>query len=490
MRNKFDIVMFFVLLLVTLTATAQDVSVRGCRRGLQSGTVTRGHRAADTRFRVGGDFYHGVRHQLVVLAAYSDLAFETDEVTTVQKWDKIFNAVGYDEAPFVGSIHDYFYDQSYQQFNLIFDLQYVQLGAGRARYASTSSHDENSQYLVSDIMDVLQTRDIDWSLYDWNGDGYVNQLLIVYAGKGMNDGGDNNSIWPHQWWLSLHQDPTTEAYCQPRTVTNGDGAQYTVDNYCAVQEKGSNSVTFGTICHEYSHCFGLPDFYYGRNAYLSEWDLMDYGNYNGDGYRPASYSAHERWLMGWLNPIELTSTTTVTDMPALSDQPQAYLIRNGGFEREYYLLENRQPKGWDASLPGSGIVIFHIHFDEDIWADPYSPPNTPNQKHYMIFPANNQSSVYRNNGWGYPCQGNDSLTNTSKPAATLWNANADGTLLMSKPVSQMAVDANGLASFRFTVNTTAISELSASGSPRVLYEVGPICIVRMPNGEIKKVMKH
>jgi M6 family metalloprotease-like protein len=94
---------------------------------------------------------------------------------------------------------------------------------------------------------------------------------------------------------------------------------------------------------------------------------MDYGNYNGNGYCPAGYSAHERWLMGWLTPTELTSATTVTDMPALNDKPQAYLIRNDGFENEYYLVENRQQKGWDTNIPGKGILIFHIDYDPTLW---------------------------------------------------------------------------------------------------------------------------
>ena len=62
-------------------------------------------------------------------------------------------------------------------------------------------------------------------------------------------------------------------------------------------------------------------------------------------------------------------------------------------------------------------------------------------------------------GWAYPYVtvdsfgietiANDKLTNTSKPAATLNNKNADGEKLMSKPITQMAVNADGLASFVF-----------------------------------------
>ncbi len=42
---------------------------------------------------------------------------------------------------------------------------------------------------------------------------------------------------------------------------------------------------------------------------------MDYDNYNGNSYCPASYSAHERWMMSWLTPTELKQAITITNIP-------------------------------------------------------------------------------------------------------------------------------------------------------------------------------
>ena len=293
-----------LLLFFMLAASAQDMTVRtGCRRGTPRSlsALTRAQQATRTP---GGDFYHDERHQLVVLVSFSDQQFQAGEEETLETWNRIFNEKNYSEFPYAGSVHDYFYDQSYAAFNLIFDLFYVPLNESRVKYRSTDLDDENSQYLVQDIMEELKMRDIEWSRYDWNGDGYVNQLLIVYAGKGMNDGGDGNTIWPHQWWMSEHlKDSESDVYCEPIEVSCDD-KDYLVDCYCTVQEEGVTSASFGTICHEYSHCFGFPDFYNGSTKYVGSWDLMDYGNYNGGGYCPAGYSAHERWLMGWLTPTQ------------------------------------------------------------------------------------------------------------------------------------------------------------------------------------------
>ena len=408
--------------------------------------------------------YVGNRRQLVVLASFQDQDFLEDHEAVLQKWDKIFNREHYDEGKFVGSVHDYFMAQSYGQLNLLFDLVLVELPDERYKYRSTYSHDENSQYMVDDIVDVLLARDIDWHLYDWDGDAFIDQMLIIYAGQGMNAGGGTNTIWPHQWWLSQHLNQETAEPTDRRgfrTVTEG-GREYYVDCYCCLQEyveDDSPSTPFGTICHEYSHCFGLPDFYFNGGKVVGDWDLMDSGNFNGQGFRPCNYSAHEKMLMGWLTPIELTSPVTITDMPALTDEPVAYFIRNEGSENEYYFVENRQQTGWDESLPGSGIVVFHIDYDKDIWLSTTQYANNNDKKRYRIIPANNKIGVSNSSGWAYPYVTmdiffnktvvNDSLTNTSNPAATLNTPNLDGQRLMSKPITQMSVDDNGLASFVF-----------------------------------------
>lgn len=444
---------FLLCILFASTAMAQDMP-QG-RRGIHR-AEWRTRRAAGTQDRgPGGDYFKGEKHQMVILASFSDQTFAGDEKATIALWDSIFNFKNLDKPPFVGSVHDYFYDQSYEQFDLTFDLYYLNVGE-RKRYRSTENDDENSQFLVIDIVDSLEKRDIDWSIYDWNGDGYVNQILIIFAGKASSYGGFGggyDAIWPHQWWLSEHLiDCQPGVYQSPRTV-NSKGKEYIIDSYCAVQELSTNGSysSFGTICHEYSHCFGFPDFYGEMSSTPDKWDLMDNGNYNGGGFCPAGYSAHERWIMGWLTPIELTSQTTVPDMPALADKPVAYLIRNDAYKSEYYILENRQKKGWDAELPGAGIVIFHIDYEPAMWisSDFNMVINTYNEQHYMLFPANNKTRNTYMKGWAYPYESNDSLTNTSAPSAILWHSNSRGTKLMGKPITQMSV-IDGLASFEFS----------------------------------------
>ena len=497
MRNYRLIITSLLLSLVTLTAIAQEnMLLRGCRVGTPrpQGMVSRRGAANGQVKQTGGDFYHGERHQLTVMVEFNDRAFKGDKDATLEQWDKIFNTENLTEEPFMGSVHDYFLAQSYGQFNIIFDLVFVKVSGDAKKYASDYT-DENSQYLVQDIMEVLKNRnDIDWDLYDWNGDGFVNQLLIVYAGPGLNNYDPSlysYLIWPHQWWMSEHlKDRKPEEYCDPISFTYND-KEYKVDCYCAVQELTRNNDygSFGTICHEYTHCFGFPDFYYPSTGakYLAGWDLMDSGNYNGSGFQPVGYSAHERWIMGWLTPTELKENTTISNMPALADEGKAYLIRNDGHENEYYIIENRQKTSWDISLPSNGILIFHIDFIPSLWVNLQEYANKPERQHYVLFHANNEFTPYSD--WAYPFQENNSLTNTSEPAATLNNNNIDGTKLMSKPITNIAVNGS-YASFDFTVTpiTTDVNEVT-TGTDQLLYRFGMIDIIRDAKGNIRKIMR-
>ena len=500
MSRKNIVIQITVLLLslVTQTAIAQEnMLLRGCRVGTPrpEGMVSRRGATGGQVKQTGGDFYHGERHQLTVMVEFNDRAFKGDEAATLAQWNKIFNTKNLTEGPFKGSVHDYFLDQSYGDFSVIFDLVFVKVSGDAKKYASDMT-DENSQYLVQDIMEVLKDRnDINWSLYDWNGDGFINQLLIVYAGQGMNDYDSSlysNLIWPHQWWMSEHlKDRKQGEYCDPIPVIY-KGKEYKVDCYCALSELTRNNDygSFGTICHEYTHCFGFPDLYYAPTGakYVAGWDLMDSGNYNGRGYQPPGYSAHERWFMGWLTPIELKRTTSIVNMPALADRSRAYLIRNDGFENEYYIVENRQQTSWDTSLPGNGIIIFHIDFVPDLWVSVKEYINKSDRQHYVLFHANDMNTISNNARWPYPYEENDSLTNMSSPAATLFNDNKDGTKLMSKPIRNMKVT-GGLASFDFTVDTTTGINAVTTGTDQLLYRIGKVEIIRDANGNIRKVIR-
>ena len=104
---------------------------------------------------------------------------------------------------------------------------------------------------------------------------------------------------------------------------------------------------------------------------------------------------------------------------------------------------------------------FHVDFDPVLWISVKTYVNTYSRQHYLIFPANNLNFTSTSfcKDWAYPYQKSESLTNsltnTSTPAAELWNANSDGTKFMNKPITNMDVQ-DGKASFDFMKSATDI----------------------------------
>jgi M6 family metalloprotease-like protein len=167
--------------------------------------------------------YLGEKHQLLFLVDFSDLYFQDADPAAL--WKKVFNQKNFQEPPFHGSVHDYFYEQSFEQFELVFDVYYVHMDKNHAEYRSGDIDfydDTRSGLLLTEILDIKKEEIPDWSIYDWDDDGYINQVVILFAGKGQNDGGDNTTIWSHQWWLSSQSEaPYYREWGHPYPVSSG-----------------------------------------------------------------------------------------------------------------------------------------------------------------------------------------------------------------------------------------------------------------------------
>lgn len=407
--------------------------------------------------------YIGEKKGLIILVQFSDKTFATGDDKAL--FDNIANKHGFTSSDgFVGSVSDYFYDQSYGKFNLTFDVVGpVTLSKSYSYYGGNNSSGNDThpgEMVAAACMAVADS--VNYKDYDWNGDGYVDQVFVLYAGEGEASSDDENTIWPHEWDLA------DSDYGSTLSV---DGV--TINTYACGNELYNNKIDgIGTICHEFTHCLGIPDFYdtkYGGNYGTGDWDLMCSGSYNGNSFVPAGYTSYEKMACGWLKPTVLNADTVIKALQPLSSEADAYIIYNAGNTNEYYLLENRQQKGWDAALPGSGMLIYHVDYDENAWY--YNTVNTSgsnSHQHLTIFHADDDddSSYWNSARKGYtkrtevtdpyPCNGNDSLTNNSTPAASLYNANSDGSYYMNTKVNSIVQNADSTVSFSFLSSSAPI----------------------------------
>lgn len=386
----------------------------------------------------------GKRKGLVILVNFKDKKMQSKH--TQAEWNDYFNKVGYNKYGNNGSVHDYFYAQSYGKLDLEFDvIGPVTVSKNMASYGANDAqgNDIDPAGMIKEACELAYAKEkMDMSQYDWDGDGAVDQVYVIYAGYGEAAGGDANTIWPHEW------DIQGGGYS---LVLGGQR----IRTYACSSELNGGSGTYisgiGTACHEFSHCMGIPDFYdtAGGGCFgMDAWDLMDYGSYGGDGYEPTGYNTYEKWVSGWIEPTILTEPCYIKNMKPLSDAPEACVVFNEANKNEYYIFENRQLKGTDVALPNHGMLVIHVDYDQKVWFD-NEVNNTSNHQRFTVVPADNKLTSETVTGDTYPgTTKSTELTDTSKPAATLFNANSDGRKFLGKPVTEIT-EKDGLISFTF-----------------------------------------
>ena len=407
----------------------------------------------------------GQKKGIIILVNFKDTKFKTGNNNAL--YQKIANQENYTEGNFKGSMADYFKAQSRNLFELDFDVvgPYT-LDYNVSHYGGNDS-DGNDKHPAEMIIEAVKAAkdDVeDWGPYDWDGDLKVDQVYVVYAGKGEADGGAANTIWPHSWTLN-------------EGVEYGDGTgpvsvgtDLVVDTYACGAELDGYSGTIagiGTMCHEFSHCLGYPDFYdtdYSGGQGMCVWDLMDSGSYNGDSFQPAGYTSYERWFAGWVEPIVLEDEdVTVENMKSLQNDGECYIIYNKGNRNEDFLLETRQLEGWDASLPGAGLLILHADYDESIWEN-NAPNDQPSHQRMTWVPADKKYQY--ESSWGsknYDVTGieNDPFpyktTNAfnkdfSTTLAKLYNKNSNGTYYLDSSVENITQNSGKTISFKFVAD--------------------------------------
>jgi len=386
----------------------------------------------------------GSKKGLVILMEFQDVRFTTENPHEV--FNNIFNKEGLSDYGMNASVKDYFKAQSYGKFELDFDVVGPYTASQKMAYYGAPEGNRNDKNPDALIAEGCQKADkeVNFRDYDWDGDGEVDQVFVIYAGYGQNyQGADENTIWPHESHIYL-----------------ANGAKLILDEVelstyaCSAELQGTRGTTIsgiGTACHEFSHCLGLPDFYNTADQTASygtgTWDIMCSGSYNDDSHTPAGYTSYERMFAGWLTPTELKDMTRVNDMKPLAESPEAYILYNEGNKNEYYLLENRQYTGFDAALRGHGLLVLHVDYNKEDWRSNSANANK-NHQEMTIIPADGKPSDYNEAGDPFPgTTGINELTNYSTPAAAVYNQNTDGSLLMNKPIDNITESEDGLISF-------------------------------------------
>lgn len=319
----------------------------------------------------------GEVHSLVILVQFADTKFSTVGSDAHQFFNSMLNEPGFTYSNGAnGSARDFYVNSSNGKFQPQFDvIGPVTLPKKYSYYgANKGSSTDNPVALEEFVREACTLADplVDFSQYDHNQDGFIDNIYFFYAGKGEADSGDGNAIWPHS---AYYADIAKEAGVTQKSLKL-DGIE--VGNYTCSNEINGTIITpqpagIGTFVHEFGHVLGLADhydIYYGMATFTpGSFDTMDRASYNNNGNTPAAFSAYERACLGWLDLTVLKNgVDTLNVLPDLNDSNKAYMVPVGGTnDQEYFIMENRQQKGWDAFIPGHGMLLWHIDYDAKAW---------------------------------------------------------------------------------------------------------------------------
>jgi len=280
----------------------------------------------------------GDEEVLVLLVDFSDKSHDTSHSTDDYK-EMLFDDTG-------DSMRNYFEEVSYDKLHLSGFVSKWYTVPDKLKDYNTATKGVNRS-LIEDIIN-LSDDDIDYSEYDKNGDDVIDHIIVIAAGCNQASDtscDDTNGFWP------IHQGVD---WC-----TDGSG------DYCGINVDGVDFEVFsiltedtnmGTFAHEFGHDLGLPDLYDTdqSSAGVGYWDLMSSGNYLDP---PGHISAWSKAQLGWLTPTNVTSSAIYT-ISSVESNPKAYKIAISS--NEYLLIENREKEGFDKSIPGQGLMIWHI----------------------------------------------------------------------------------------------------------------------------------
>ena len=283
----------------------------------------------------------GKRKLLVLLVNFSD----TKTTYTAGNFHNMMNAKGYNGT---GSFRDYYLEQSHGQLDIdVTVTNWIQVPHAKAVYNT-----DNAQNLVVEALQMVADT-LDLKQFDNDGDGVLDGLAVIHQGYGQEITQDTGDIWSH----------STVIY--GTSVGGVRVARYTIEPELL---SGTAMANPGVICHEFGHNLGAPDVYDtdysgsdGEFCGTGAWDLMGSGAWNGTlGTHPAGLNAWQKWVWGWVKAVELTEDATIEALGAAQDDDTVYKLSTST-EGDYFIMENRQQRSFDAALPGHGLLIYHVN---------------------------------------------------------------------------------------------------------------------------------
>jgi immune inhibitor A len=292
------------------------------------------------------DPLRGTVRVVVVLVDFTDAAMPAG---AADRFEQLFFSEG---ALPHGSVREYYREVSRRKIAIAGEVlgpyrmpRTLKVYAGTQN--GTQSARPNARTMAADALAAVRDQ-VDLAPYDNDGNGYVDAFIVVHAGRGAEETGVAGDIWSHKWVLPTEQDV--------------DGTK--VFGYLTIPQ----DARLGVCAHELGHLlFGWPDLYdtdYSSSG-IGAFCLMAGGSWGMGGDLPVHPSAWCKTNQGWARVAVRRRNGAVTVKDVKAGGTIHRLWAGGAEGTEYFLLENRQQSGFDASLPAGGLLLWHVDTNTD-----------------------------------------------------------------------------------------------------------------------------
>lgn len=440
----------------------------------------------------------GAHEYIVVLVEFKDREFTLKERSALmERYERMFNSFNSpDNSSYshngvtfygaTGSVAEYFKDQSYGKFLPSFKIIGPITPSKGWAYYGKGTQDSGVSELVREVCDSIMSQGV-VNLTEYATHGNIEHLSFIYAGNGENyEGADVDAIWPQASMIMYNRHGigyikyacTCELFWDSESIPDG----------------------IGTFCHEFSHTLGLPDYYNtsssqisSDNAAMGYWSIMDYGNYENQGFSPVGYTAFEKYSLGWMEPkeIEYAGTYALHDISIepdhQSDLHTAYRISTGD-DNTFILLENHLKKGWYKYHAAQGLMVTAVSYNSNSWFD-NSVNNGNGHKRYGLLAADDDYG--RNTGYGdlFPYNSINSITTTGKPELSIgsvyppysiYNISLDNDIVTFQALPDMPSGIKEGESQDITIEITegVLSIYAPIGSSISVHDISGKCIIQ------------
>lgn len=203
-------------------------------------------------------------------------------------------------------------------------------------------------FIIKELAEKI-TSLVDGSIYDKDGDGYIDDFVMLF--RGGSRGADKGVHSPQHGELS-------ERFIKANGDIEVGGKK--IRNYTILYERSS----LATHCRFLLNELGFPYLYRSRSEYprpVGMWDVMD-------GPELTLPLVYNRWKYSggeWVDDIPIIrSNATYTLNSADKAENNAYKILTDN-PKEFFVLEYRNPQNaYEKHLPESGLLIYRVHADK------------------------------------------------------------------------------------------------------------------------------